>query len=132
MTEDQKELVRKTWTMAAADPDAAARLFYGHLFEVAPQVKPMFKGDMVEQGRKLMKTIDLAVSSLDDLEKLVPALEALGRKHVEMGVETEQYDVVGGALLWTLDTALGDAFGEPEKAAWAETYGIVANVMKNA
>src|SRR3546814_1935381 len=78
-------------------------LFYTRLFETAPEVKPLFKGDIKEQGRKLMATIGLAVSSLDRLPQLVPVVQDLGRKHAGYGVRDDHYDAVGAALLWTLE-----------------------------
>lgn len=129
LTPEQIQRVKATWEKASTDPEAAATLFYGRLFEVAPGVRPLFKGDMTEQGAKLMKTVDLAVRSLDDLAKIVPALQQLGRRHVDIGAKPEHYPVVGETLIWTLATALGDEFGEEERLAWGATYDQLAQVM---
>ena len=37
-----------------------------------------------------------------------------------------------GALLWTLGQGLGDAFTPEVEEAWAEAYGLLATVMKEA
>ncbi len=92
----------------------------------------MFKGDMVEQGRKLMDMLKTAVAGLDRLESLVPALENLGRNHQGYGVIDEHYDTVGKALLWTLEQGLGDAFTLEAKDAWTAVYGTLAATMKQA
>ena len=42
----------------------AAGLFYASLFEIAPAVKPLFRADMKEQGRKLMATLAVVVHGL--------------------------------------------------------------------
>jgi hemoglobin-like flavoprotein len=88
--------------------------------------------DLGEQKKKLMQTLTIAVRSLDRLDQLVPALEALGRRHAGYGVEDAQYDTVGQALLWTLERGLGAAFTSAVRDAWAETYGLVASVMQRA
>jgi hemoglobin-like flavoprotein len=49
-------------------------------------LKPLFKGDMAEQGRRLIKMIGTAVANLDKLETIVPAVEDLGRRHATYGV----------------------------------------------
>src|SRR3546814_3776176 len=98
-------------------------LFYTRLFETAPEVKPLFKGDIKEQGRKLMATIGLAVSSLDRLPQLVPVVQDLGRKHAGYGVRDDHYDAVGAALLWTLEQGLGPDFTPETRTAWTEGYG---------
>src|SRR5262245_54941968 len=132
MTKEQIEIVQSTFGRVRNDADGVAALFYGRLFEIAPDVRPMFRGDMTAQGRKLMSALALAVDSLTRLESLIPALESLGRKHVHYGVLDRHYDVVGEALLWTLKQGLGLAWTPEAKDAWATTYGIVASVMQKA
>jgi hemoglobin-like flavoprotein len=128
ITQEQKSLVQSTFKMVADNPDGVAALFYGHLFEIAPFVRSMFKGDMTEQGRKLMQIIGIAVASLDKLDSIIPAVQALGQRHVGYGVQREHYDVVGEALLWTLEEGLGEAFTPEVKDAWAAVYGTLVAV----
>lgn len=132
MTPEQAQLVKQSFAKVAPIAEQAAGLFYTRLFEIAPEVKPLFKGDIKEQGRKLMATIGLAVSSLDRLPQLVPVVQDLGRRHAGYGVRDEHYDTVGAALLWTLEQGLGPDFTPETKAAWTEVYGILAGVMKEA
>ncbi|HEX5221055.1 MAG TPA: globin family protein [Verrucomicrobiae bacterium] len=132
MTSKQVELVQTTWEKCVPIADQAATLFYGKLFELDPNLKPLFKSDMKEQGRKLMTMITVAVRGLGDLDKLVPAVRDLGRRHVGYGVKDEHYATVGSALLWTLEQGLGSAFTPEVKDAWATTYTVLADTMKNA
>jgi hemoglobin-like flavoprotein len=132
MTPKQIELVQTTWKSVSAISDTAAELFYGRLFELDPALKTLFKGDMRDQGKKLMMMIGTAVAGLKDLGALVPAVQALGVRHGGYGVKPEHYDTVGTALVWTLGKGLGDAFTDEVKAAWIETYTTLATVMKQA
>lgn len=132
MTPRQIQLVQSTWMQVVPIAETAANLFYGKLFELDPAVKPMFKGDMAEQGRKLMKTIGMVVNSLTRLEEMMPTVTELGRKHVGYGVEPRHYDSVGAALLWTLEQGLGAAFTAETKGAWTTAYVTLANAMKTA
>lgn len=132
MTPEQITLVKSSWEMVMPIADKAAELFYGKLFELDPSLKPLFKGDMAEQGDKLMKMINTAVNGLDHLDQIVPAVQQLGIRHVDYGVKDEHYDTVGAALLWTLETGLADAFTDDVKDAWATVYGILAGTMKSA
>ena len=114
-------------------PDAdVAELFYQRLFELDPSLKPLFKGDMKEQGKKLMATLNLAVASLTKLEEIQPAVQDLGRRHVEYGVPDESYQTVGQALLDTLAKGLGEAFTDDVKEAWTQTYVTLSTVMIEA
>lgn len=132
MTPRQVELVQTTWEKVVPISDQAAALFYGRLFELDPELKPMFKSDIREQGKKLMTMITVAVRGLGDLGKLVSAVEDLGRRHVGYGVRKKDYDTVATALLWTLEQGLGPDFTPEVKAAWVETYTILATTMQKA
>jgi len=132
MTPEQAELVKSSWAKVVPIADKAAELFYGKLFELDPSLKPLFKGNMVEQGKKLMKMINTAVNGLDRLDEIVPAVQQLGVRHISYGVKDEHYDTVGAALLWTLEAGLGDAFTDETKTAWATVYGLLSDTMKAA
>lgn len=132
MTPETVALVQGSFRQVAPIAEQAATLFYGRLFELDPSLKPLFKGDMTEQGKKLMKVLGVAVASLEDLPGLVPVVQDLGRRHVAYGVLPEHYATVGSALLWTLEQGLGAGFTPEVKAAWSEVYGLLATVMKEA
>ncbi|MGB1090691.1 MAG: globin family protein [Oceanobacter sp.] len=132
MTPEQIALVQGTFEKVEPIADKAAELFYGKLFELDPSLKPMFKGDIKEQGTKLMTMIGVAVRGLNNLDAIVPAVQNLGVRHVDYGVKDEHYDTVAAALLWTLEQGLGDAFTAEVKEAWTETYVTLATVMKDA
>jgi hemoglobin-like flavoprotein len=132
MTPEDKKLVQESFAKVAPIADQAAALFYQNLFNADPSLKALFKGDMVEQGKKLMKMIGVAVAGLDRLESIVPAVQDLGRRHVKYGVKSEHYDTVGAALIQTLAQGLGPAFTPPVKDAWITVYGVLATTMKSA
>ena len=132
MTPEQALLVKSSWEKVLPISDKAAELFYGRLFELDPDLKSLFKGDMEEQGRKLMRMIGTAVAALDRLEAIVPAVQQLGVRHVGYGVKDAHYDTVGAALLWTLQQGLGDGFTAEVKEAWTSVYGVLAGTMKSA
>ena len=133
MTPTQIELIRASWTKVEPIADIAANLFYGRLFALDPSVRPMFSHtDMEKQRKVLMQTLTVVVKSLDKLEQLVPAVQALGRRHAGYGVRAKDFDTVGAALLWTLETGLGPDFDADAREAWATAYGELASVMIDA
>jgi len=132
MTPEQIALVKSSWQQVMPMADKAAELFYAKLFELDPELRPLFKGDMEEQGRKLMLMINTAVNGLDAPEAIVPAVQAMGVRHAGYGVQDAHYDTVGVALLWTLGQGLGASFTPEVKNAWASAYGLLANTMKEA
>lgn len=132
MTPEQKTLVQTTWSMVEPISDTAAELFYGRLFELDPDLRPLFKSDMQEQGKKLMQMLSACVAGLDRLEDLSPAVAALGRRHLDYKVEDQHYDTVGAALLWTLQRGLGESYTPEVEEAWTEVYVILSSAMKAA
>ena len=132
MNSNQIRLVQESFAKVAPIAETAAGLFYQRLFELDPSLAGLFKGDMKEQGRKLMTMIAAAVRGLDDVGRLLPVLQNLGAKHAGYGVKDADYDTVGAALLWTLERGLGDAFTPEVKAAWAAVYAVIAKTMIDA
>jgi nitric oxide dioxygenase len=129
---DDAARIRASWARVAAAPDLSAGLFYGRLFQIAPEARPLFREDMDVQGRKLVSFLGFVVDNLDDPEALAPKAVALARRHVGYGVSPGQYAAVGEALLWTLGRALGPDFDPETRSAWARAYGRLTGVMAPA
>jgi hemoglobin-like flavoprotein len=107
-------------------------MFYARLFVLDPSLRPLFKGDMAEQGRKLMTMIGTAIANLHRLDSIVPAVRDLGRRHGGYGVQPAHYNTVATALLWTLEQGLGDEFTPATRDAWVECYTVLARTMQEA
>ena len=125
-------LVQDSFAQIIPLPDETAAFFYDRLFAIAPDVRPLFKGDMAKQGRKLVMTLATIVNGLDRLDRIMPAARELAIRHVRYGVKEKHYDQVGRALLDTLRAKLGAAFDSETEAAWAEAYQLLSNVMIEA
>jgi methyl-accepting chemotaxis protein-1 (serine sensor receptor) len=125
-------LVQTSFAKVAPISDKAAELFYNRLFQVDPKLRKLFRGDMKAQGRKLMSMIAAAVKGLDNVPRLVPVLQDLGRRHAVYGVRDRDYATVGQALIWTLEKGLGGAFTAEVRAAWIAVYTLIADTMKAA
>ena len=124
-----KLLVQRTFAQVETIAELAAEMFYNRLFELDPSLRSLFSGDMKEQGRKLMATLKVAVKGLDDVAKLVPVLQDLGRRHAGYGVQPAHYATVAEALLWTLGQGLKDDFTPEMKDAWTNVYSVLAETM---
>lgn len=133
MTEQQIELVQKSWEKVAAIREVAGNLFYENLFRKDPTLKQLFKsGNMQEQGAKLLTMIGAAVHGLNNLDALVPTVQELGRRHVGYGVQDAHYATVGSALIETLRTGLGTDFTPETEQAWLAVYTVLASTMQEA
>jgi hemoglobin-like flavoprotein len=132
MTPVQIEAVKESWSKVVPIADQAAMLFYQRLFTLDPSLRALFKAHMTEQRKLLMTMLGTAVGGLDRLDRIVPAVQALGRRHNEYGVTNAHYATVGQALLWTLEQGLGDAFTPDVREAWTAAFGLVSGTMKDA
>lgn len=132
MTAEQIVIVQDSFSKVKPISEQAAALFYGRLFELDPTTKPLFKGDMAEQGRKLMQTLALVVNSLTRLDELVPVVQELGKRHITYGVQPSHYETAGDALLWTLEQGLGESFTPEVKDAWIAAYTTLSDVLIEA
>ena len=133
LSAQQIELVQSTWKRVLPIADQAASLFYDKLFELDPEIKALFSHtEMEAQKKKLLQMINVAVNGLKRLDDIVPAVQELGKRHVEYGVQEAHYDTVGTALLWTLEQGLDEAFTSQVKNAWGATYTLLADTMKAA
>ena len=132
MTPYQIELVQTSFRKVAAISETAAELFYQRLFEIDPRLRSMFRSDMREQGKKLMDMLRLVVSNLATIERVVPIIGGLARRHEAYGVKDEHYRTVGQALIDTLEKGLGKDFTADVCDAWLEAYSLLSRTMMGA
>jgi len=122
VTSEQVELVQLSWSQVESISEAAAELFYGKLFQLNPSLSALFPDDMAEQRKKLMQTLSVCVYGLSTPGDVIPAVRALGERHIAYKVRDEDYETVGIALLWTLEQGLGDSWTPALKSAGTDVY----------
>jgi len=132
MTPRQIELVQSSFKQISPILDSATMIFYDRLFQLDASLRPMFRGPQEEQARKLTHVLTMVVKGLSRLEQILPAVKELGRRHAGYGVRPQDYGTVGTALLWTLETGLGEVFTLEVREAWGSAYKLLANTMQGA
>ena len=132
MTPAQVAYVQQSFAQVRLRADTVAARFYQRLFTLDPLVRPLFPDDLTAQGRKLMDMLGLVVHGLPRVDTILPAVQALGRRHVQYGVQPEHYQTVGAALLWALEQELGAAWTPAVRDAWTTAYTVLAELMTAA
>ena len=130
LTANQKRLVRETLFYIESHADQLAETFYARLFKLDPKLRPLFKGDITEQGRKLIGMIRTTIRSLDRMDEVKPNLQLLGTSHRLIGVMDRDFDTFGEALLWALEQGLKNKFTADVKEAWQAVYAVLAAIVK--
>jgi len=137
----QVDAVTASWDkVAALGAETVGVLLFKRIFEIAPEALQFFsfkdepnlyESDALKKhGALVVSTVGTAVAGLKDIEKLAPVLKNLGKAHAGKGIVAAHYDVVGQALIDTLQAGLGDeAFTEEVKEAWLSVYGVVKATM---
>lgn len=129
MNERQIQLVKESWSHVIINAEAAGNLFYQRLFELAPEVRHLFRGDITSQSRKLMNMISMIVNRLHKLDTLMDDIKMLAGRHDHYGAQPEHYRIVGECLIWTLSTGLSEKWNQETEAAWIDAYTILASAM---
>jgi hemoglobin-like flavoprotein len=129
ITDGQVALVQSSFAHVLPIADAAGLLFYERVFTLAPEARSLFGDDIALQASRTMAAIKTAVDGLDNIEQIAPFLVRLGARHVRYGVRPEHFEIVGDALLWTLEQGLGELFTPGVRDAWATAFGVIASAM---
>ena len=132
MTPEQVRLVRTSFARVVAQGDQAAALFYARLFALDPSLHALFEGDLTAQQAKFLTALAMVVDALDRLDEMLPAVQALGRRHARYGARSGHYATVGSALIWTLEQSLGADLTPAVRRAWTAAYGLLAWTMITA
>jgi hemoglobin-like flavoprotein len=132
MNAEQVERIRHSLIEVHPIADQIARSFYAHLFEVTPHLRTLFPGDMNKQGAMLMTSLELAVSNLNDAASVLPAIQALGERHLTYGVRAEYYPLAREAYVWALERHLGETLTPALKEAWEAAFDALTQAMIRA
>jgi hemoglobin-like flavoprotein len=122
-------LIQSSFAQIEPRSDKLADRFYARVFELHPELRSLFPADMQEQKAKLIAMLAFIVESLMSLDALIPALQQLGERHKGYGVLPEHYDLLGVALMWSLEQTLAADFTAETRRAWVGVYGMMANTM---
>jgi hemoglobin-like flavoprotein len=132
MNPNQVELVQNSLNKIAPELESVAMAFYDRVFELHPFLRPMFRGPREDQARKVAHVLTFVVQGLSHPQRILGAVEELGRRHLLYGTKPEHYAAFGAALLWTLQSRLGDAFTPELREAWADAYQFLSSTMQQA
>jgi hemoglobin-like flavoprotein len=123
-------LIKKSWIdVRKIKPEILGDVFYTKLFYDNPELRKMFPQEMEEQNKKLIDMLNVIIERLENLNELKGEIIAVAKRHIDYGVKTEHYNMVGTALLWTLEKALGKDWTEELKTAWINCYNVLSATM---
>lgn len=122
-----KELVKSTIPALKSQGEDITKVFYRELFTRYPQAKGMFDMQKQKDGsqpKALAMAVLNAAKNIDNLEKIRPSIESIGKTHVRLNVKPEHYPLVGECLLVAIKEVLGAS--DEVLEAWGKAYGEIA------
>jgi hemoglobin-like flavoprotein len=132
MNARQRALVKSTFEELRPIPKGAGLRFYGRLFELDPELRPLFGDNLENQAAMFVTVLSVAVLGLVEQGFVPTSVRELGARHERYGVEEPSYATFGEALLWTLGQLLGERFTLEVREAWSEAYETLAAAMKQS
>lgn len=124
------ETLETSFEQVKPHADDFAASFYATLFARHPEVEPLFTStDFAHQRQKLVASLAFVVENLRSPDKLAPAVQGLGARHVNYGVLPEHYPWVGRAMLDTFARYLGSNWTPEVEQAWKDAYATIAELM---
>jgi NAD(P)H-flavin reductase/hemoglobin-like flavoprotein len=131
-TADMVAVVRASFAAIAPRADELTQLFYGLLFQIAPETRDLFPASMETQRTRLLRALIHFVQMVDRPDELAVFLRQLGRDHRKFGVVGGHYDKVGEALVGALKEISGPHWSAATEHAWLRAYGLLSQVMTEA
>lgn len=130
-------LLKETFERAKHENGGTTALgmnFYKRLFEKYPSVKPLFHTPPEEQHKKLMASLGAIIAGVEQPDRLLPYLHAMGIRHLRYKTENAHYGAVGENLVAVLGEHLSEdgEWTAAMKESWEAALGVVAKTMIEA
>ncbi|WP_404375831.1 NO-inducible flavohemoprotein [Vreelandella aquamarina] len=132
LTYEQEKMIEATAPVVAEHLDAITQRFYPLMFTRYPEVKPLFNEAHQQSGgqpRALASAVLAYVQLRNDPAKARATLAVVVSKHVSLGIQPEQYPIVGECLMAAIGEVLGDAVTPAIADAWGALYNELAALL---
>ena len=129
LTKEEIKQIQHSWVDLTANSKKVGEVFYNRLFKRNPEMSKLFTGDMKEQAGALMRMVKTVVEGLNNPGIIIPALQDLGRRHSDYGVEQKYYKEFGECLIECIESEMGGLLDAKTKKAWEKLYLILTDVM---
>ncbi|WP_181349621.1 NO-inducible flavohemoprotein [Thalassobacillus sp. CUG 92003] len=106
--------------------------FYELLFSKAPSLYNIFNQTNQKRGNQqdaLAHSVCMAGEHIDNLDAIKGMVERVTEKHRALGVQAEQYPLVGETLLEAVQDVLRHKVNEEVIGAWAKAYQAIADIF---
>ncbi|HEX6846453.1 MAG TPA: globin domain-containing protein [Chitinophagaceae bacterium] len=133
LTKKEIELIKKSWAIVRMiNPSIIGDVFYSKLFYDNPELRKMFPKNMEGQYKKIIDMFSIIVARIENFDGLKGDIIDMAKRHEGYGVKPHHYNLVGKALLWTLQKGLGNEWNDEVRSAWINCYAVLSGTMISA
>lgn len=135
LKQETVQIIKATVPVLEVHGVTITKTFYKNMFQQHPELLNIFNHTNQEQGRQqtaLANTVYAAAVHIENLGAILPAVMLIAHKHRSLGILPEHYPIVGENLLGAIKEVLGDAATDDIINAWAEAYGVIADIFIQA
>ena len=130
LTAKEISLIQKSWALISkTDTFIIGDIFYNKLFYDNPELRKLFPKNIEEQYGKFTDMLNTIIERLEKLDDMKGDIIEMARRHVKYGVKSGHYNIVGKALLSTLQKAMGKEWTDEIRSAWINCYAILSGTM---
>jgi len=141
----QTDLILNSWGHIEAGLDDIGVESFKKLFEshsdiqtYFPSMKKLSSSDLdmtrkiKEHSGRVMGLVRLYVENIDDIEKIAPNIESLGKSHYQRGIKSEYIDVMGPIFCNTIRPLLvrKDMWSIQQEEVWLALFKKITETMK--
>ncbi|WP_043442331.1 globin domain-containing protein [Arthrobacter sp. L77] len=137
LSDTSRPVIEATLPVVGDNIGEIARRFYAHMFQERPELfDGLFNRGNQADGRQ-QQALAGSVAAFAGLLVNKPGelpdhlMSRISHKHVSLGLQADQYQVVHDHLMWAIVDVLGDAVTPEVAAAWDEVYWLMANMLMN-
>lgn len=132
LTQSVRDTIKATVPVLADHGGAIIVRFYQNMLDEYPELKNVFNMAHQQKGQQqeaLARAVYAYAANIDDPLSLDALLQGIAHKHVSLGIQPDQYAIVGKHLLGAIKEVLGAAATEDIMYAWEQAYGQLADVL---
>jgi hemerythrin len=142
MTPEQTRILAQSYAKLENRLYELGSAIFDRLFEVDPNSRRLFKGDVEEQKLKMARLfgefVRLKTRSHHFMpvtgsagEVIIPGVGALGARHeLNYGVRPQHFHYMRDALLYAIRSLLGRDYNDEVGRVWAEAFDMLAQAMQ--
>ncbi len=127
--------VRETWEAVELQVDELADWFAALLFSLAPSTRALFPAQITAPARRLLRSLVVPMSTVDRPAELRAMIPPLVREHRALGLDAEQYEPLGVALIGAMrryGAGVDGAWDDATEHAWVRAFSLAVGPLEQA